>query len=72
MPDEYTLPKEYKLVRVISVGSGSKSITIPADLVKKVLGGIDYVAIYEQDNKLVIQPVELIQKNGKKYTLSHK
>jgi hypothetical protein len=48
---------EFKIVRVIPTGSGSKRITIPKAVMTDVLGDAEYVAIVPKAKEIIIQPV---------------
>jgi bifunctional DNA-binding transcriptional regulator/antitoxin component of YhaV-PrlF toxin-antitoxin module len=55
------MSKDFQLVKVVSGNSGSKRITIPKDVVRKLgLENTDYVAmIVESDKRATIMPAEV-------------
>lgn len=50
---------EFRLVRVVPTGTGSKRITIPKDLLTEVLGNSEYATISKREGGLIIQPAEV-------------
>lgn len=56
------MTRTFQLVKVVSGNSGSKRITIPKNIVKKLgLDDTDYVAVtYDGDKKVTIAPAKVI------------
>lgn len=50
---------EFKIVRVVSTGTGSKRITIPKNMLDAVLGDSDYAAVAQEDGHIVVRPVRV-------------
>jgi hypothetical protein len=50
---------DFKLVRIVPVGNGSKRITIPKEMLTEILGEDEYAAISKENGRLVIRPVEV-------------
>lgn len=56
------MSKSFLLVKVVSGNSGSKRITIPKEIVKKLgLDNIEYVAVtYEGNKRATIKPAKVV------------
>ena len=50
---------QFKVVRVVPTGTGSKRITIPKEIVDNVVGDSQYVKVAQQDNHIIVEPLEL-------------
>jgi len=50
---------EFKIVRVVSTGTGSKRITIPKNMLDAILGDSEYAAVAQEDGHITVRPVKV-------------
>jgi hypothetical protein len=53
------MSENYRLVRLIPVGNGSRRVTLPKEMLDEIVGKSEYMAVSKDKGSLRLTPVEV-------------